>query len=52
MNNLPHDHVHTDEYTQTGATLSLKKRNKNARSRRVPVIGPIETLYLGEKEAS
>ena len=21
MNNLHHDHVHTDEYTQTGATL-------------------------------
>ena len=27
MNNLPHDHVRIDEYTQTGATLK-KKRNK------------------------
>ena len=52
MNNLPHDHVHTDEYTQTGATLSLKKRNKNARSRGVPVIGPIETWYLGKSRKS
>ena len=28
MNNLPHDHVRTDEYTQTGATLILKKKQK------------------------
>ena len=28
MNNLPHDHVHTDEYTQTGATLLLKEKQK------------------------
>ena len=28
MNNLPHDHVHTGEYTQTGATLLLKKKQK------------------------
>ena len=53
MNNLPHDHVHTDEYTQTGATLLLKKETEmQRRSRRVPVIGPIETWYLGKKEAS
>ena len=28
MNNLPHDHVHTGEYTQTGATLLLKEKRK------------------------
>ena len=28
MNNLPLDHVRTGEYTQTGATLLLKKKQK------------------------
>ena len=28
MNNLPHDHVRIDEYTQTGATLLLKEKQK------------------------
>ena len=28
MNNLPHDHMRTGEYTQTGATLLLKKKQK------------------------
>ena len=36
MNNLPHDHVRIDEYTQTGATLLLKNKLQ-WRSPRVPV---------------
>ena len=29
MNNLPHDHVRIDEYTQTGATLKKKNETRN-----------------------
>ena len=37
MNNLPHDHVRIDEYTQTGATLKKKtKQEIQWRSPRVP----------------
>ena len=30
MNNLPHDHVRIDEYTQTGATLLKKTKTRIA----------------------
>ena len=51
MNKLPHDHVHIDEYTQTGATLLLKKQNKNCNGdhqESLTNICPIKTWYLGK----
>ena len=33
MNNLPHDHVRIDEYTQTGATL---KKNETRNTMEIP----------------
>ena len=31
MDNLPHDHIHTGECTQTGATLLLKKKKQKCK---------------------
>ena len=48
MNNLPHDHVRIDEYTQTGATLK-KKRNKKYNGdpqESLTDVCPIKTWYL------